>query len=128
MTPPDRSFAEVLQDIAANIQEIVRSEVRLAKAEIGEQVERAKPAGVWLAIGAVLCVGAAMLALLAGVYGLSMVMPAWAAALTVGGASGLAGVLALRAGRSHLSRIALTPDKTIRSLKENVEWSKQQLK
>ena len=53
MATPDRSFADVLRDIGQNIQEILRSEVRLAKAEISEEARKAKPAGVWIAIGAV---------------------------------------------------------------------------
>jgi biotin synthase-like enzyme len=125
---PGRSFADVLRDIGHNIQEILRPEVRLAKAEIVEEARKAKPAGAWIAIGAVLGMGAVMIGLLAAVYGLSTVMPNWAAALVVSVASAATAALAARAGLMHLTRIDPTPDKTIRSLKENVEWSKQQLK
>ena len=128
MVTSDRSFADVLQDIVGNIQEIVRSEVRLAKVELSEEARKAKPAGVWMVIGAVFGVGAVMIGLLAGVYGLSTVMPNWAAALVVSLASGAIGVLAARTGLMHVRQIDPTPDKTIRSLKENVQWSKQQLK
>jgi uncharacterized membrane protein YqjE len=124
----DRSFADVLQDIVGNIQEIVRSEVRLAKAELSEEARKVKPAGLWIGIGAVFSVGAVMLALLAGVYALSTVMPSWAAALVVCLASGTIAALAARTGVAHVKRIDPTPDKTIQSLKENVAWSKQQLK
>jgi hypothetical protein len=124
----DRSFTDVLQDIAGNIQEIVRSEVRLAKAEISEETRKAKPAGLWMVTGAVFGVGAMMLGLLAGVYALSTVMPNWAAALVVSLASGAIAALAARTGLAYLKRIDPTPDKTIRSLKENVAWSRQQLK
>ena len=34
---PDRSLTEVVEDIIGNIQQIVRSEVRLAKTEIQEE-------------------------------------------------------------------------------------------
>ena len=128
MATPDRSFADVLQDIVGNVQEIVRSEVRLAKAEISEEARKAKPAGVWMGIGAVFGVGAVMVGLLAGVYALSTVMPNWAAALVVSLASGVLAALAARTGLTRLMRIDPIPDKTIRSLKENVQWSKQQLK
>jgi hypothetical protein len=124
----DRSFADVLQDIVRNIQEIVRSEVRLAKAEISEEARKAKPAGVFLAAGAVFGLCAIVFGLLAAVYGLALVMPNWAAALTVSVASGLVAALGIRAGLVQFTRIDPTPDKTIRSLKENLEWSKQQLK
>lgn len=124
----DRSFADVLQDIVGNIQEIVRSEVRLAKAEISEEARKAKPAGLSIAAGAVFGLCAIVFGLLAAVYGLSTVMPNWAAALAVSVTSGLVAAVAVRTGLAQLMRIDPTPDKTIRSLKENVEWSKQQLK
>jgi hypothetical protein len=124
----DRSFADVLQGIVGNIQEIVRSEVRLAKAEISEEARKARPAGLWMGTGMVFGVGSVFLGLLAGVYALSIVMPNWAAALVVSLTSGVIATLAARTGVAHVKRIDPTPDKTIRSLKENVAWSKQQLK
>ncbi len=80
----DRSFTEVLQDIVGNIQTIVRAEVRLARTEVAEEVHKAKPAGLAIAGGAVLGLCAVVFLLLAAVYGLSLVMPNWAAALIVG--------------------------------------------
>ena len=56
MATLDRSFADVLQDIVGNMQEIVRSEVRLAKAELSDEARKAKPAGLWMGIGAVFSV------------------------------------------------------------------------
>jgi hypothetical protein len=125
---PDRSFAEVLQDIVHNVQEIVRAEMRLARAEISEEARKAKPVGIWVAVAAVLGLAAIGFALLAAVYGLATVLPPWAAALIVSVAAGVVAVLAAGAARAQVKRIDPTPDKTIRSLKENVEWSKQQLK
>jgi hypothetical protein len=37
MAAEDPSFSDVVQDILRNVKEIVRSEMRLAKAEIGEE-------------------------------------------------------------------------------------------
>jgi hypothetical protein len=125
---PDRSFADILQDIIANVQAIVRAEVRLAKAEISEEARKARPAGLRLVAGAVFGLSAVMFVLLAAVYGLSNVVPNWAAALIVGLGSGAIGALSARMGVTHVQRIDPTPDKTIRSVKENVAWSKQQLK
>lgn len=128
MATPDRSLADVLQDIVGNVQDIVRSEVRLAKAEFAEEARKAKPASLWMVLGAVFGVGAVMLGLLAGVYALSTVMPNWAAALVVSLGSGAIAALATHLGVMHMKRIDLTPHKTIGSLKENLAWSKQQLK
>ncbi len=128
MPAPERSFAEVLQDIGANIQTIVRAEVRLARAELADEARKAKPAGLAVMAGALVGMCAVFFLLLAAVYALSLVMPPWAAALIVAVVSGAAAILSIRSGLNRLMHIDPTPDKTLRSLKETVEWSKQQLK
>ena len=49
----ERSVSDVLQDILRNLQDMVRSEIRLAKVEIREEARRAVSSGVWIAAGAV---------------------------------------------------------------------------
>ena len=122
-----RAFSTVLEDIVANVQEIIRSEVRLAKTEVSEKLTAAtKPAGM-LAIGSVTAMYAAGFLLLSVVYGLSTVVEPWAAALIVAGALlAVATVLAI-VGRRRLRRIRL-PGKTIKSVKENVTWLKDQIR
>ena len=71
----DRSFSDVVQDILRNVQDIVRSEVRLAKVEIGEEAVRAKSSAVLLGVGAVTATYAIFFLLLMIVYGLGLVMP-----------------------------------------------------
>jgi hypothetical protein len=55
-------------------------------------------------------------------------MPAWAAALIVGVALAIAAAAALMAGRARFRRIHPAPDRTVETLKENVEWTKQQIR
>lgn len=124
----DRSVADVLQDILRNLQEIVRGEVRLAKAEIRHEAAQASSSGLWLAAGAVGAVSAWMLFLWTVVYALATVMAMWAAALAV--AVGLACLAAglLLGGRARFRRIRPVPERTIDTLKENLEWIKQSTK
>jgi hypothetical protein len=49
----ERAVSEVVQDILRNLQEIVRSEVRLAKVEIREELKQAAFSGAWITGGAV---------------------------------------------------------------------------
>ena len=80
----DRTVSDVLRDILGNLQDIVRSEVRLAKAEFKTETGHAAKAAKPLIAGAVLSLYAGGLLLLALVFGLSLVLPAWMAALSVG--------------------------------------------
>ena len=120
----DRSLATVLGDIVGNVQQIIRSEVRLARLEVGEEISRAGRGGLIAAAGGVVCVLALGCVLLAAIYALALVWPAWAAALTVGVVALLLGGVAIRAGISQLKQIHLAPPKTVATLQENVQWAK----
>lgn len=123
-----RSIPEVLQDIVGNVQEIIRSEFRLAKTELKEEASRAaKPAatfGVGLAFG---FYGIGFL-LLAAVYGLSLVMAGWLAALIVGVILAGVAIVLLRSGGQKLKSVNPIPNKTLQSLEENIRWAKHPVK
>src|ERR1700682_3918892 len=70
MAAGDRSLSDVFQDIIRNVQEIVRSEVRLAKTEIREEAARAKSPTLLLGAGVVTAIFAMLFLLLMIVSGL----------------------------------------------------------
>ena len=119
-----RSIPEILQDVLTNIQDIVRAEVRLAKAELGEELNRARSGGLLIGVGAVAAMFSALFLLLACVYALGLVVPNWAAALIVAAAVGVAAAVTLGLGLKRLKTIQAAP-KTAASLKENVQWARQ---
>ena len=127
MSSDDRSISVVLQDIVRNIQDIVRSEVRLAKTEVREEVTKARSASVLVGIGALTGIFSLFFLLLTAVYALNLVMPDWAAALTVAIGIGIVAGATLGAGLKRFKTVHAAP-KTVASLKENVEWAKQQTK
>jgi uncharacterized membrane protein YqjE len=125
---PQRSIADVLRDIIGNLQQIIRSEFRLARVELREKAQRAaKPAGS-LATGVVLALYGLGFLFLAAVYALDLVIPAWAAALIVGALLAIIGSLLISVGRNHLKQIDPVPEKTVETVKENVQWAKTQTK
>lgn len=128
MATSDRPFAEVLQDIIRNFQDIVRSEVRLAKAEIGEEAVKAKAAGLMIGAGAVTGHFSILFLLLALFFALSLALPNWAAALIIGTVLALIAGVTINAGLKLFKQVHPAPEHTINSLKENVEWAKQQSK
>jgi hypothetical protein len=127
MPATDRSLSDVVRDIICNIQDIIRSEIRLARTEVGEQLSKAKTASVLTALGAVTAIFSVFFVLLTAVYALSRLMPDWAAALIV--ASGLAtlAVIMLSIGSRRFATIQGAP-KTVKSLEENFPWPRQQSK
>jgi uncharacterized membrane protein YqjE len=118
----ERSVSDVLQDIVGNLQDIVRSEISLAKAEIKTEAGKAANASKNLAAGAVLLLYAGGLILLAMVYALSMLLQPWLAALAVGALVSVFGAILISAGRRRMQ----APERAIKNVKENVQWLKDQ--
>src|SRR5829696_5935829 len=113
-----RKLPEVLQDIVGNIQDILRSEIRLAKTEMKEQASVAGSAAGMLGAGALMAVYALGFLLAAGVLALALVMAPWIAALIVGVAAGMIGAVLIQIGRKRMKKVEPAPRRTIDSVKE----------
>ncbi len=124
--PDGRSFKQLLQDIVSHVSDILRSEVRLAKAEIREDITHYCKASTFIALAGVLMFYAGGLILLSCVYALEGVMPSWLAALAVSVAVGVVAAILYKMGRKKLKHANLRPEKTIQSLGDNVTWFKKQ--
>ncbi len=122
------SIASVFQNIVGNIEQIVRSEVRLAKAEVYEEIGKAGTSAKSIAIGAVCGLYAFGLLLLCIIYALTTVVPAWVAALIVAAVLGFFATVLISGGIATLNSINPVPDKTIETLKDNMKWAKEQIK
>lgn len=117
-----RSVPEVLQDIVGNLQEIIRSEFRLAKAELKEEASRASKPVVTFGVGLVFGFYGIGFLLLSLVYWLTTLMAVWLAALLTGAGLAIVAIALMSSSGKRLKRANPTPDKTIRSLEENVLW------
>jgi uncharacterized membrane protein YqjE len=123
-----RSVPELLQNIVDNLQEIIRSEFRLAKTEFKEEAGKAAMPAATFGTGLVLGFYGFGFLLLAAVYGLSAIMASWISALLVGGVLTVIAIATLVSSGKKLKRVNLSPDKAIQNLEENVQWAKQQVK
>jgi len=122
----ERSFAAVLQDIMKNVQEIIRAEVRLAKAEVREEASKAFSSLAWVISGAVCAAFAVTFVLWTIVYAVALVWPMWAASLVVALTLGIAASVLLSSGIRRMKQVRPTPERTVETIKENVAWVKQQ--
>ncbi len=128
MRAGDRPFSEIVNDIVGHAQEIVRSEIRLAKAEVREEASEALQAGILLGVGAFVALFGVGFLLWCATYALGLVVPMWAATLIVGAVLAIAGGIALSMGLARFRHVQPVPDKTIREVKEDARWLKQQTK
>lgn len=120
------SVGRLLTQLVDDVAVLIRKELALAGSEVSHSIEQAK-AGVGGLVGggAVLYAGMLFL-LLAATLGLAEVMPAWAAALIVGGAVSLVGLIMFQGGKSRMQPSAFTPDRTKRAVRDDAEMIRRQ--
>jgi uncharacterized membrane protein YqjE len=124
MSTVDRSLGTVVSDIVGDLQQIVRAEVRLAKVEVREELGKARRGAMFLVAGGLFLTLAFGLTLLAAVYALATIWPSWAAALAVAAGTALIGGVLAMSGKGQISSIELPPQKTVETVKENLQWAK----
>jgi membrane protein len=123
-----RGTGPLLRSIASDLSTLVTKQIELAKQELGEMVgTRAKAVAVF-GVAAVLGLFVIGFLGMAGAEALALVLPRWAAMLIVGALFALLAGVSLVVARSWLRSSATKPDLTTESLKEDVEWAKQQLR
>jgi hypothetical protein len=121
----DRSIGELFSDLSQQTGELVRQEMRLAKAELSEKL-----AGLGthaMKIGAAVAFGmAAVIAVAAGVALLliEIGVEPWLAALITAAAFGLTAFVLVQSAIAALRKTSITPVETIHTLKETTQWLK----
>jgi uncharacterized membrane protein YqjE len=119
-------MAEILRDIIGNLQEIVRGEVRLAKQEAKDEAAKAWTSARMLMVGLILGLFALGYVLLGIVYALAIAIPAWAAASCVGIVLAIIAAASFSAGLKKWKLVHPVPEKTIETIKDNIQWVKNQ--
>jgi uncharacterized membrane protein YqjE len=123
---PDASAGELVKNLTEQVSRLIRDELKLAEFEMTSKAKRmGRGAGMFGGSGLMALYGIGCL-LAAAIIGLAVVLPAWAAALIVGGALlVIAGVAALL-GKSQVSKAAPpVPEQTVQSVKADVEEIKE---
>lgn len=120
------TIGALVHQLSEEIPELVRSEIRLAQAEVAEKGKRVGLGlGMFSAAGLVAFFGVATLVATA-VLALTEALPGWAAALIVAGALlVLAGVLALVGKGKVSSGQPLKPERAVAGVQEDVAILKE---
>ena len=124
----DRSIGELFGQLTQDMTLLFRQELQLARTEMSDKVSRVTGNLVSvLAGGFVAYIGALALvaALILGLHELADIAP-WVSALIVGALFAIAGYVMLNRGMKELKRVDLAPRRTVESLKDDVQWAKEQ--
>jgi len=124
----DRSIGELFGQLSQDMTLLFRQELQLARAELSEKISQVTSNLVSVVAGGfVVYVGtlALVTALILGLHEAVEVSP-WVSALIVGVIFAVAGYVMLNRGLKELKRVDLAPRRTVESLKDDVQWAKEQ--
>jgi len=123
-----RDVGDEFAGIVSDLREIARGEVELAKVEMGEQVSAMVRGAIWGGVAAVFAMLTLTWVFIAMTVTLAEFVEPWAAAvITLGVLLGFTLVAGL-AAYSRIKRVTMVPKRTVHSVREDVQWAKDQLK
>lgn len=129
----DRSLGSLLKELRNEGTRLLRQEVALAKAEIGEKIDVYRRGLIALGVGVALMLAALMPLVETLVRGLTVLledavgleMAVWLAPLAIAVVLGAIGYAVLRSGTRTVSEEDMVPHKTVDSLQEDKRWAEQ---
>lgn len=122
-----RSLGDLFGDLSADMSELLRKEVALTQAEVMAKASVMARGASTAAVGGLVAYGGLILLLIALSFFLAQWMEFWVASGIVAIVTLLIGLIMLQAGRSRVQNTSLTPEQTIESLKDDVQWAKEQV-
>lgn len=123
----ERSVGELFSQLSGDVQQLMRKEVELAKIEVQEQVSKASKAGAMFAGMAVAGLFGLLMLSLAAAWGAAEAVPPGLAFLAVALLYLVVAALLFVQGRKRMAEFRPVPEKTVQTLKEDVQVAKQAL-
>jgi uncharacterized membrane protein len=127
-TAEERSIAELFGNFSQDMALLARQEAQLAKTEMQQKLSKVTTDIVSLAIGGIvalvggLALTAAIILLLIDPIGVTP----WLAAFIVAAVLGIVGWVLLQRGLKDLKRTDPAPRRTIETIKDDIQWAKEQ--
>lgn len=121
------TLIRTLSDLASDFADLLQKELRLARAEITDNLSSKFQAGIWMIAAGFIGFLAVLVLLEAIIFGLVELglSPFWAALLVAVVLGGI-GAASYFKGRSDAAK-ELTPRRTIRQVKQDIRTTKEQL-
>jgi hypothetical protein len=124
----ERSIGELFGQLSQDMTLLVRQEIQLARTEMSEKLSRfttnliSVAAGGFVAYLGGLALVAALILALRDLANISLAV----SALIVGAILAIVGYVMLQRGMKELKRVDLSPRRTVETLKDDVQWAKEQ--
>lgn len=124
-----RGIGDLLGDLGRQVSTLVRKEIDLARVEVTSSVGRMSRGAAMAGAGGALLYGGLLVLLAAAVLGLIEAgVDAWLAALIVGAVVLVLGGVVTSIGVKQVQSTDMAPKQTAETVRENVEFVKEQIK
>lgn len=119
-----RTVAHILSDIVTDFRSLMRDEIALAKAEFRQAIDKVVSGATLTGIGAFLAMAGLNALVASAVLALALIWAPWLAALAVGLAVLLLGGVLAMVGIRNLRSAELLPQRTVRTMRDDVRTVK----
>jgi hypothetical protein len=125
----DRSLGQLFGDLSRQMSTLVQQEIALAKTEMTSSVTSVGRDAAMIGTGAALAHAALLVGLVTiGLILIELGLQPWIAFLLVTAVVGVIAFVLIQRGREQLKQTDVTPRETIKTLKDDAEWAKEQVK
>ena len=124
---PERPFAALLNALIDDVRRLIQLEFALFKQEMAGNARRLSLGLVAIAVGGVFAFTAWLAIFSAAVIALTIVWPAWLAALVLGATTLIVGGLVLYSGIRRIRVQTMVPQRTINTLREDSVWIRERV-
>ncbi|MFC3713630.1 phage holin family protein [Sphingoaurantiacus capsulatus] len=128
MEKPDRkarekgpSIGDMVRSLLLDVTQLIRTEIKLAQAEVGENVERAKRPLMLLTLGLMLALASGLVFIAFLVAALAPLIGVAGAALLVAVVTGGGGFALIRAAQRELKNVSLAPARVVARMEQDVQ-------
>ena len=119
------SLGEIVGGLASDVQDLVKGEIALARAELDQKLHRLLGALLWVLGGSLVGFAGLVVLLQGGAAALALRIPAWAALTIVGVVIIIVGAVLARLGFGMLTLKTLAPERMAANLQKDARMMKE---
>jgi hypothetical protein len=125
--PSGRSAKDLLRQLVDDVAMLLRKELALAAAEVGQSVDEAKKGATSMVTGGAVLYAGLLFLLAAVALWIATMLPAWMAVLIVGAATTLVGLIMVLTGKRKVRARSFAPNRTVDSLRKDKHAIRRQM-
>jgi len=123
----ERSLGELFAELSEKTSTLVKKEIELARHEMTRSATEMARRSAMIGVGGAIAYAGFIVMLIGAAWLLAMLgLPTWVAFVIAGGiALAVGAFLAMRAAQA-LKTVSVVPERTVETIKQDVEWAKEQ--